>query len=186
MLGARVILWSFLSVTIACPPDTYGPSCAPCPGHTTCPSGGSTAHDCRCQSGFVCLYYKQLRAVVTLNTSLTAFQSNANGVRSAFISGIAASAGVVPEQVSIADVVPRSFRRLLANHESIDVDVLVTGARALSRVHEHLTGIHLDHSWTLVPRVLVFPASPPQRVMGIAIEQNTSFHMGFKPDLSTG
>jgi len=140
----------------ACGPGRYGPGCQACPPHTTCAEGSQTAHDCRCVAGFVCMYFKQVRAVVTLNTTLDAFNRDAEGVRSRFVEGIAAAGGVPAAQVTIGAVRAASMRRSLGGPVSVQVSVLLNGAGALTAVPEHLAGLHLDHAWHVDPQVRVF------------------------------
>ena len=151
-----LLIW--LACALACPPDTYGGArCAPCPPHTTCPSGGQTARDCRCVSGFRCVYYKQVRAIVTLNTTLSAFQHDTGGVRSLFVSGIAAAGGVFPDQVTIQGVRPLATRRRLPAWHEILVRAELDGTEQLTQLDRHLTGLHLDDEWTTEVRVRVLP-----------------------------
>ena len=153
-------LWLACLVTLsrACGPDEYGAACRACPPHTTCPVGSQTAHDCRCVEGFVCMYFKQVHAVVTLNTTLEAFNSDAEGVRSRFVAGIAAAGGVTAAQVTIGSVRSGSLRRSLGAglRPSVQVSVLLNGAGNLTSVPEHLGELHLYDAWDVTPQVRVY------------------------------
>ena len=140
----------------ACGPNQYGPHCRACPPHTTCAPGSQTAHDCKCEAGFVCMYFKQVRAVVTLNTTLYAFNSDAEGVRSRFVEGMAAAGGVPAAQVTIGSVRAASMRRSLGGPSSVQVSVLLSGAGGLTAVPHHLGELHLDDAWEVDPQVRVF------------------------------
>jgi len=143
-----------------CPPGTYGPACTPCPYHTSCDPSGATAHDCKCNAGFVCMYFKQVRAVVTLNTTLAAFQNDTDGVRSAFVNGIAAAGRVFPEQVSIHKVQPLfSRRRTLPTIPEIRVSVSLDGAASLAHLTHFLPGLHVEHEWSVQAQVRALKVS---------------------------
>jgi hypothetical protein len=163
-----VVVW-FAVCALACPPDSFGPRCVPCPPHTTCPAGGLSARDCRCVAGFHCVYFKQVRAVVTLNTTLSAFQHDTGGVRSIFVSGLAAAGGVFPDQVTIRGVQPiRGSRRVLPSPHEIIVRAELDGTGELTQLGRHLTGLHVDDEWTteISVRVLAERAQPetPARI----------------------
>lgn len=152
------------------PEDPWPHACHACPVHTrttTVPVGGSatSVHDCKCDAGFLCMYYKQVRATVTLNSTLAAFEHDEGGVRSAFITGVASAAGVQREQVHVHFVVirldhrRRARRRLLSRggqHE-IRVTVVVTDTSSeVSRLRRHLDIQHArGDSWSVERRVLV-------------------------------
>lgn len=145
---------------VACPPSTYGVYCTPCPYHTSCDPSGATAHDCKCNAGFVCMYFKQVRAVVTLNTTLAAFQNDTDGVRSAFVNGMAAAGGVFPEQVAIHKVQalpPR--RRMLPVTPEIRVSVSLDGAGSLAHLTQFLPGLHVENEWSVQAQVRALKVS---------------------------
>ena len=140
-----------------------------------------TVHDCRCEPSFVCMYYKQVHATVTLNTTLSAFENNTGEVRSNFISGMAAAAGVVPAQVHIHFAVIRlDHRRLLfmlhkSLSQTIQVSVSVTGSQSLKQVPQYLAGLHLSHSWELQRKLLVMAIPSQQQALAalVSVEQTT-------------
>ena len=123
------------------------------------------------------MYYRQVHATVTLNTTLHEFESDSSGVRTAFVSGVAAAAGVAPEQVHVHYLVIRlSHRRRLlhgsrAKRETIQVSVVVSGTSSgsLEGLHRHLSRLSMGDSWEVRRRVLVLaiPAS-----VAVAVEQN--------------
>jgi len=179
---------AFASV-FACHPDFY-PSdvwpyaCVACPLHTKTvgvppnqSEGGLSAHDCKCEAGFLCMYYKRVRAQVILNTTRSAFEHDEGSVRSSFIAGVAAAAGVAQERVHIHFVVirldhrRRARRRVLLTMEgwsNVGVRVLVTVADPsadVSILRAHLgIGEHSDRdSWIVERRVLVL-ANPSTRI----------------------
>ncbi len=113
------------------------------------------------------MYYKQVRATVTLNTTLSAFEHDEHGVRSGFVSGVANAAGVGQEKVHIHFVVIRldhrrrtRRRRLLGVSDGlVQVTVLVNDAgsdTAVANLRRHLGTEHekID-SWTVERRILV-------------------------------
>jgi hypothetical protein len=178
----RVLCVLILSagLVLACPdgqyPDEKG-TCTACPAHTTA-AAATCAHDCRCEPGFLCMYYRQVHATVTLNTTLHDFENDHNGVRSSLVSGVAAAAGVVPEQVHIHYVVIRlAHRRRRLLGASIQVSLVVSGTsgQAISGLRRHLSGLqtHGD-SWEVRKRVsvLAIPGGR-QRELAVAVEQNT-------------
>ena len=123
------------------------------------------------------MYYHQVHATVTLNTTLHAFESDTSGVRTAFVSGVAAAAGVAPAQVHVHFLVVRlgHRRRLLhgvrIKRETIQVNVIVSGTSpdSLEMLHRHLSRLSMGDSWEVRRRVLVLaiPAS-----VTVAVEQN--------------
>jgi hypothetical protein len=177
-----IIMLSLVCACVCCPLGSYGrvhSQCRQCPAHTnTTTELAQNIHDCRCNQGFLCMYYKQIHATVTLNTSLAAFENNTGQVRNTFISGMAAAAGVPPSQVHIHFVVIRlNHRRLLSRTsmtgQIIQVSVRVSGSQSLQPVGQYLKGLHLDHSWRLERRlfVLAIPEKPLADLM--AVEQTT-------------
>ncbi len=173
------LLLCLIERSLSCPVGTYGvEACEPCPAHTTTTSAISlTIHDCRCQPGYLCMYYKKVHATVTLNTTLSDFENNTGEVRSSFIAGIAAAGGVEPAQVHIHFVVIRlnHRRRILSWHHTIQVSVSVAGTSTLKRVPEYLSGLHLAHTWELRRHlsVLAIPAHQNTLAALVAAEQNT-------------
>jgi len=127
------------------------------------------------------MYFKQVHATVTLNTTLSAFENNTGEVRSNFISGMAAAAGVVPAQVHIHFAVIRlDHRRLLSlppkyPTQTIQVSVSVTGTQSLKQVPQYLSGLHLSHSWELQRRLLVMAIPSQQQTLAalVSMEQTT-------------
>jgi hypothetical protein len=98
-----------------------------CPANTQAPPGSFSVLSCACIPGFACSYYKRVRAVSTLNVTLDDFNSDVGGVRTLFISAVAAAANVTASQVVINGVVsadaslahPSGSRRLLSLQPSI-------------------------------------------------------------------
>jgi len=116
------------------------------------------------------MYYKQVHATVTLNTTLADFENDHAGVRTNFLSGVASAAGVQAEQVHVHFTVIRlnHRRRLLAGAlKGVQVSLMVSGAgtdEAVARLHRHLTQMHLStDSWEVRRRVLVL-AIPTGRI----------------------
>lgn len=128
-------------------------SSAACPQHTTSAAGSSSLLHCQCVSGFRCAYTKKITAVVTLNTTLSNFQSDVGGVRTAFIAAVASAAGVTQSQVTINGVVQKTGgRRLLSvSPYLIDVRATVHGAERLRGLANHLARhsvhLHQSHTW---------------------------------------
>lgn len=155
----------------ACEVGTYlqGAACVACPAHTNTSVlvPATSLHHCHCDPGFVCTFTRRVHATVTLNATLQEFQSNTNGVRSNFISGIASAAGVGPEKVTIHYVVirldhrRRRRRALLAvqARQSIIVNLTVQDAKALRDVERHLVGMHLRHTFRVSEDIRVVPAA---------------------------
>jgi len=102
------------------------------------------------------MYFKQVHAVVYLKTTLDAFNSDTDGIRSRFVDGIAAAGGVSAAQVTIGSVLSTSMRRSLGGTSSVQVSVFLNGAGALTAVSQHLGGLHLDDVWHVSPQVRVF------------------------------
>lgn len=119
-------------------------------------------------AGFHCVYFKQVRAVVTLNTTLSAFQHDTGGVRSIFVSGLAA-AGACSRSGHHQGVQPiRGSRRVLPSPHEIIVRAELDGTGELTQLGRHLTGLHVDDEWTteISVRVLAERAQPetPARI----------------------
>jgi hypothetical protein len=90
----------------ACPANSYCPTATSqlsCPANTVSPAGSATALRCQCNNGYACNYTKRIAATVTLNISLSDWNNNTNGVKTAFIAAIAAGAGVPIGQISITN-----------------------------------------------------------------------------------
>lgn len=178
-----VLLLSAVGPVISCPDSQYPDEkgvCTACPPHTSS-TAATCAHDCRCEPGFLCMYYRQVHATVTLNTTLHDFENDHNGVRSSLLAGVAAAAGVVPEQVHIHYVVirlsHRRHRRRLLGASSIQVSLIVSGTsgQAISGLRRHLSGLqtHGD-SWEVRKRVSVLAIpSGHQQELAVSVEQNT-------------
>lgn len=118
------------------------------------------------------MYYKQVRATVTLNTTLSDFESDHAGVRTTFLSGVATAAGVPAEQVHIHFVVVRLNHRrrralLASGGVGVQVGLMVSGANtdeAVARLRSHLTQMRLSpQSWEVKRRILVL-AIPTGRI----------------------
>ena len=138
----------------------------------------------------MCMYYHQVRATVTLNTTLHDFENDHNGVRTALVTGVATAAGVVPAQVHIHYVVirldhRRRRRRLLSpsaafsrHNGQLQVSLVVSGTstRGMSGLRRHLSSLQSqDDSWEVRRRILVLAIPPgvPMQGDGVAAEQNT-------------
>jgi hypothetical protein len=92
-----------------------------CPTNTKAPAGSYSILNCACNPGFQCTYYKQIQAIVTLNTTLYDFNNNVGEIQAAFLQAMAAAANVSSSQVVINGVVdaptpPSGSRRLLGAH----------------------------------------------------------------------
>lgn len=124
-----------------------------CPAHTTASAGSYTLLQCRCVQGYVCSYTKRITTVVTLNTTLSRFNSDYGGVKTAFINAVASAAGVPSSQVTINTVTSSGGRRLLSfgDRGSIEVKVVVEGAERLHNLAGHLAKhnvlLHQGHTW---------------------------------------
>ena len=135
---------------------------ASCPAHTSSPAGSSSLLQCRCNQGFRCAYTKRITATVTLNSTVASFNNDTNGVKTAFIAGVAAAAGVAPSQVTINGVTPKAGgRRLLSAGSFIEVRTSVEGAERLHRLDHHLSKhsltLHQGHVWEESHSVLATP-----------------------------
>lgn len=134
-----------------------------CPANTVSSAGSSSLLQCRCVQGYVCTYTKRITAVVTLNTTLSRFNADIGGVRSAFINAVASAAGVPASQVTINTVKSTGSRRRLlglehqvepasgSEHSMIEVHAVVEGAERLHDLAGHLAKhsvlLHQGHSW---------------------------------------
>ena len=95
----------------ACAKGTYGAGCAgTCPPHTTTAGNGTaTLLGCSCADGYVCVYTKRIRVVLTLrNTSLANFTVAA---QTALVASVAAAAGVPTTSVTLVSVHGSTSRR---------------------------------------------------------------------------
>ena len=90
-----------------------------CPTHTTSPAGSYSILKCICDPGFSCTYYKQIQAIVTLNTTLHDFNNDVAGIKTGFLSAMGAAANVSASQVVINGVIEippaQGGRRLLTD-----------------------------------------------------------------------
>ena len=124
-----------------------------CPANTVSSAGSSSLLHCRCEAGYKCSYTKKITAVVTLNTTVSSFNDLNNPIRIAFISAVAAAAGVSTSQVTIGNVVTKTpgTRRLLSSDDFIDVHTTIEGATRLHQLAVHLAGhsatLHQGHTW---------------------------------------
>jgi hypothetical protein len=136
--------------------------------------GSSSILNCRCLEGFQCAYTKQITATVTLNASYTSFTSDVGGVQTAFKAQVAAAAGVLPSQVVIKNVAPKtSGRRLLEARDGthlIDVRTVVNGALGLRNLNHHLAKhdpyLYQGHVWAETHSV---SSRPLARRMGLFV-----------------
>jgi hypothetical protein len=89
-----------------------------CPMHTTSTTGSYSRLNCRCDPGYSCAYYKQIQAIVTLNATLSDFNNDVGGVKTAFLAAMAAAANVTADHVTINGVMSSApsaqGRRLLS------------------------------------------------------------------------
>ena len=93
-----------------------------CPTNTQSPAGSYSVLSCQCSNGFTCTYYKQVRAIATLNTTRSDFNGDVDGVRTRFIRAVAAAANVTIDHVVINGVVAPSSgqgRRLLSLQSTV-------------------------------------------------------------------
>jgi hypothetical protein len=173
-MNLLVMLCYFLAFLVpscfSCPANFYPvlAVCHACPYHTESHENSTSAHDCRCVPGFICIYYKQVRATLLVNSTLREFQANANNVRSTLISGIANAAGVDTGHVTITGVMTRT-RRVLGPDRAgslLQVQISVVGARRVGDLAGHLDGVVVRDSWDVVPQVMVLSIPP-----GISLEQ---------------
>jgi hypothetical protein len=89
------------AVNSYCPAGT---SQLACPAHTISAAGAGSQLGCACLGGFHCAYTKRISATVAINSTVSAFESDAGGVRTAFIAAVAAAAGVPIGRVTIVGV----------------------------------------------------------------------------------
>lgn len=180
-LLALSCLWGGVGGCVTGQYSEGGGVCLDCPPHTFTEqaAGGLSVHDCRCQRGYLCMYYRQVHATVTINSTLRDFEADRGGVRSAFLSGVAMAAGVSQEQVHIHFVTIRLShrRRLTGLSESIQVSVVVSGTStaSLAALHRHLSSLNLEGSWKVHRRlmVLAIPVHQMNIQAQVSMEQNT-------------
>jgi hypothetical protein len=179
--GLLLLLLGCCFGTHACPVGQYpadfpGPplsTCLHCPVHTSTAAQADvavSAHDCRCDPGYVCVYYREVHATVSLNSTLSDFENDTHNVRSSFLSGVASAAGVTSAQVRVHFVVIRlNHRRRLHSSASdtIRVSVIVSGTTStdsLLKLHSHLSSLQLiTDSWVIRRHVLVLGRARGER-----------------------
>ncbi len=76
--------------------------------HTTSAAGSYSRLNCRCTPGYSCTYYKRIQAIVTLNATVSDFNNDVGGIKTAFIAGMAAAANVTTNFVTINGVIARN------------------------------------------------------------------------------
>ena len=103
-----------------------------CPAHTASNTGASSVLACSCIPGYSCAYTKRITATVVVNSTVSGFNADTNGIKTSLIAAVAAAAGVPVSSVSIISVNPHtSGRRLLSSK-----------AEELTRVHMLIDGVH--------------------------------------------
>ena len=180
-----IFLLVFFTASQACQDNEYphDSACTACPTHTHA-TAPQSAHDCRCEPGFLCMYYHQVHATVTLNSTLGDFQGDVNGVRTSLVSGVAAAAGVVPSQVHIHYVVIRLNHRrrsLLHYHGQLQVSLVISGTsgEGTQGLRRHLSSLQTrSDKWEVQKRILVLAIPQRQKdllasTVMVAVEQNT-------------
>jgi len=102
-----------------------------CPVNTISAQGSTSQLACRCDAGYFCTYVKKVLIVVTLNSTVAAFNSDTGGVRTQLIAAIAKAAGVTIDKITIGSVqvhASTGARRLLGYiDEGIDIITHVEG-----------------------------------------------------------
>ena len=68
-----------------------------------------------CDDGFDCKIKKEIHATVRVNSTLQEFNSDVNGIRTAFIAAVAKAANVTEDKVIILGVSESRRRRLLSH-----------------------------------------------------------------------
>ena len=123
---------------VACPKNTYGPACGgTCPPNTTTngTTGAVSLLGCACQPGFVCIYSKRIRVVITVSNTTVA-----NFTPDALIAAIATAAGVPTTSVSVVSVSPH--RRALLGIDRGRLHVQHPPPIDPSRLHFDVEGAH--------------------------------------------
>jgi hypothetical protein len=98
--------------------------------HTTSAAASYSRLNCRCTPGYSCTYYKQIQAIVTLNATIYEFNNDVGGVKTAFLSAMAAAANVTADHVVINGVVSHVLNPLTGNRR------LLSSASELSIAQE--------------------------------------------------
>ena len=141
----------------SCSAGSYCPtvtSIAPCPAHTNSTFGANSQLGCRCLSGYLCSYNKQVDSLITLyGVSYSDFINDVGGVRTEFIASIAAAGGVPPTNVIINGVrVPtrRSDNTVTVRVQIVDSQHL-RGLRMLNSHVHYQTKMHQVIAKAIVP-----------------------------------
>ena len=120
----------------------------PCPTHTVSAPGSYSRLSCQCMPGYQCTYYKQISAIVYINSTYSAFTSNLNNVQTNFISAMSTAANVSADQVNIISVVAGSLpsnlgnRRLLeASHGLVEVHTTIHGTGRLRHLDKYMKSV---------------------------------------------
>ena len=91
--------------------------------HTTSGDASYSRLNCRCTPGYSCTYYKQIQAIVTLNATLSEFNNDVGGVKTAFLAAMAAAANVTADHVVINGVVSHVLNPLTGNRRLFSADM---------------------------------------------------------------
>ena len=94
-----------------------------CPMHTISAAASYSRLNCRCTPGYSCTYYKQIQAIVTLNATIYEFNNDVGGVKTAFLSAMAAAANVTSDHVVINGVVSHVLNPLTGNRRLLSADM---------------------------------------------------------------
>lgn len=115
-----------------------------CPMHTTSATGSYSRLNCKCNPGYSCTYYKRIQAIVTLNATVYDFNNDVGGVKTAFLSAMAAAANVSSSHITINGVVARTS------------PTAAPGSRRLlsiaSRMHQSATEPSIQEEFAQMPR----------------------------------
>ena len=126
------------SVCGLCPVNYYctggGLTETTCPAHTVSSAGASTVLSCSCVSGYSCAYSKRITATVVVNSTVTNFNADANGIKTKLIAAVAAAAGVPVGSVSINSVNPHTGGRRRRG--------LLQSVITMARVDLRIDGVH--------------------------------------------
>lgn len=164
MRALLVFVYAFVASSRAClsdqyPADPWPHACHACPPHTTT-SAARSIHDCRCNPGFICTYYRQVRATVTVQSTLSAFEHDEGGVRTGFLAGVAAAAGVELQQVRVHYVEIRLSHRRRTLADTIQVTFVLSASSGVDKLRAHLQSAHVStDAWQEQRRVLVHRVS---------------------------